>query len=136
VRSPGRVGCRSTGGRPCRRTGTGTRHNDDVTQPPVGPPDQDGTPSSRDRLSEDELAAAAGTLLHEASGRGERLQALLRDTPLDELVGYLLAVILIIGVGAVFVGPILNFIFGPATVITCVAVAKKIGRWRRGATPR
>jgi hypothetical protein len=64
------------------------------------------------------------------------MRALLRDTPLDELAGYVLAVILIIGIGAFFLGPIVNWIFGPATVIASVALTKAIGRWRRRARTR
>ena len=64
------------------------------------------------------------------------MRSLLRDTPLDELAGYLLGIVLIIGVGAFFLGPIVNWIFGPATIIASVALTKAIGRRRRqGRTP-
>jgi hypothetical protein len=64
------------------------------------------------------------------------MRAFLRDTPPDEVAGYLLAVFLIIVVGAFFLGPIVNWIFGPATVIACVALTKAIGRRRRRSEPR
>ena len=51
-----------------------------------------------------------------------------RDTPPAEFIGYAVAVTLIIGIGALFQGPILNFIFGPACVIACVAVAMAVDR--------
>lgn len=64
------------------------------------------------------------------------MRALLRDTPPDELAGYVLGVVLIIVVGAFFLGPIVNWIFGPATLIASVALTKAIGRRRGRSTTR
>jgi hypothetical protein len=64
------------------------------------------------------------------------MRALLRDTPPDELAGYVLAVILIIGIGAFYLGPIVNWIFGPATVIASVALTRAINRRRRRGSNR
>lgn len=64
------------------------------------------------------------------------MRALLRDTPADELAGYVLAVFLIIVVGAFFLGPIVNWIFGPATVVASVALTKAIGRRRQRSRTR
>jgi len=50
-----------------------------------------------------------------------------RDTPLPELIGYVIAASAIIIVGAFFQGPILNFIFGPACLVVCVATTAAIG---------
>jgi hypothetical protein len=55
-----------------------------------------------------------------------------RDTPLPELVGYVIAASSIIVVGAFFQGPILNFIFGPATLVFCVVACAAAYRHFRG----
>jgi hypothetical protein len=64
------------------------------------------------------------------------MRSVLRDTPADELAGYVLAVVLIVVVGALFLGPIVNWIFGPATVIASVSLTKAIGRWLKRRSAR
>jgi hypothetical protein len=59
-----------------------------------------------------------------------------RDTPLPELIGYVLAATAIIVVGAFFQGPILNFICGPACVIALVAACSALADRRRSGRTR
>ena len=64
------------------------------------------------------------------------MRSLLRDTPPDELAGYILGTVLIIGIGALFLGPIVNWIFGPATLIACVVLTTGINRRRKQRNAR
>lgn len=64
------------------------------------------------------------------------MRSLLRDTPPDELAGYLLGAVLIIGIGAFFLGPIVNWIFGPATLIASVVLTTAINRRRKQRNTR
>jgi hypothetical protein len=58
------------------------------------------------------------------------------DTGRAELLGYVMATLILVVGGAFILGPILNFISGPAIVVACISLTTNVSRRlkrRRGA---
>ncbi|WP_052848616.1 hypothetical protein [Streptomyces avicenniae] len=48
-----------------------------------------------------------------------------------ETVGYAVAGLILVVGGALLTSVVLNWLVGPAVVVACVAVAGRVGEWRR-----